>query len=123
VLEGTARERPDEAGELIGFSNVTHDLSDHKQAQEKLEEAHERVKMILNSMTDIFFALDRDWRVTYLNRHAAEQMKVLGKDPVRLIGTVLWEEFPSVPNEAALRRVMFERVVIADELYSPPLGE
>jgi two-component sensor histidine kinase len=50
-------------------------------------------------------------------------MKVLGKEPARLIGSVLWEEFPDVPNEAALRRVMSERVMITDELYYPPLGE
>src|SRR6266511_4800200 len=50
-------------------------------------------------------------------------MKVLGKDPARLIGRVLWEEFPDVPNEAAVRRVMAERVAVTDELYYAPLGE
>jgi C4-dicarboxylate-specific signal transduction histidine kinase len=50
-------------------------------------------------------------------------MKLLGKDPQRLIGKVLWEEFLEVPNEAALRRVMSERVVITDEFYYAPLGE
>jgi C4-dicarboxylate-specific signal transduction histidine kinase len=50
-------------------------------------------------------------------------MKILGKDPLRLIGKVLWEEFPEVPNEKALRRVMSERVAITDELYYAPLGE
>jgi C4-dicarboxylate-specific signal transduction histidine kinase len=50
-------------------------------------------------------------------------MRRLGKDPERLIGKVLWEEFPDVPNEANLRRVMSERVAISDELFYPPLGE
>jgi hypothetical protein len=27
-------------------------------------------------------------------------MRPLGKDPVALIGTVLWDEFPDLPNEA-----------------------
>ena len=58
-----------------------------------------------------------------MNKHAAEQMRVLGKDPASLIGKVLWEEFPDLPNEEALRRVMSERVAITDELYYPPLGE
>jgi C4-dicarboxylate-specific signal transduction histidine kinase len=50
-------------------------------------------------------------------------MKILGKDPVRLIGKVLWKEFPEVPNEKKLRRVMSERVAITDQLYYVPLGE
>jgi C4-dicarboxylate-specific signal transduction histidine kinase len=54
---------------------------------------------------------------------AAAQMGLLGKDPDRLVGRVLWEEFPEVPNEEALRRVMSERIPITDELYYRPLGE
>ncbi len=50
-------------------------------------------------------------------------MKVVGKDPAQLIGKVLWEEFPEVPNEETLRRVMSERVALTDEPYDPPLGE
>ena len=79
--------------------------------------------MIVNSITDNFFAYDKDWRFTYLNKHAQEQMKVLHKDPARLIGKVLWDEFPSVPNEEVLRRAMSQRIVMIDELYCPPLGE
>jgi PAS domain S-box-containing protein len=102
---------------------VVIDVTERKSAEDEVREANERVRMILDSITDNFFGLDKDWRFTYLNTHAAEQMKVLGKDPARLIGKVLWEEFPYVPNEEALRRVMSERVVITDELYYPPLGE
>jgi signal transduction histidine kinase len=78
---------------------------------------------ILDGMWDAYFAFDRDFRFTCLNRRAAEQMKALGKDPVGLIGKVLWDEFPVVPNEPMFRRVMAERVVLTDELYYQPLGE
>jgi PAS domain S-box-containing protein len=99
------------------------EITERKRAEALLRQAHERVEMILDSITDQFFAFDRDWRFTYVNPHAAAQMKVLGKDPARLIGRVLWEEFPDVPNEAAVRRVMAERVAVTDELYYAPLGE
>jgi PAS domain S-box-containing protein len=92
-------------------------------AEEKAHEANERVRLILDSITDAFFGFSKDWQFTYLNKHAAEQMSVLGKDPDALIGKVLWDEFPEVPNEDAVRRVMSERVVVTDELYYPPLGE
>jgi C4-dicarboxylate-specific signal transduction histidine kinase len=78
---------------------------------------------ILDGMWDAYFALDRDWRFTCLNRRASDQMKLLGKDPVDLIGKVLWDVFPVVPNEASLRRVMAQRVVVTDELYYESLGE
>jgi signal transduction histidine kinase len=78
---------------------------------------------ILDGMWDAYFALDRDWRFTCLNRRAADQLTILGKDPVDLIGKVLWDEFPNVPNEATLRRVMRDRVVVTDELFYEPLGE
>jgi PAS domain-containing protein len=102
---------------------LSKEITERTRAEALLRKAHESVEMILDSITDQFFAFDRDWRFTYVNTHAAAQMKVLGKEPARLIGSVLWEEFPDVPNEAALRRVMSERVMITDELYYPPLGE
>jgi PAS domain S-box-containing protein len=80
-------------------------------------------KTILDSMTDQFFSLSSDWRFTYVNRNAAEQMKLLGKDPAALIGKVLWDEFPDVPNQANLRRVMSERIPLTDELYYAPLSQ
>jgi PAS domain S-box-containing protein len=89
----------------------------------QLTAANERVEMILESITDKFFAFDKDWRFTYLNKHAEEQVKVLGKDPERLIGKVMWDEFPEAPNAEAFRRVMDERVVVNDELFYAPLGE
>jgi PAS domain S-box-containing protein len=112
-----------ESSTLTEYVGTVMDITERKRAEELLRKAHERVEMILDSITDQFFALSEDWRFTYLNKHAAEQTKILGKDPARLIGKVLWDEFPYVPNEEALRRVMSERVAITDQLYYPPLGE
>jgi C4-dicarboxylate-specific signal transduction histidine kinase len=36
---------------------------------------------------------------------------------------VLWDEFPAVPNEEAVRRVVYERVPVTDEFYYAQLGE
>jgi PAS domain S-box-containing protein len=99
------------------------DITERKHAEQLMKKARERLDLILTSISDQFFGLNGDWQFTYFNQHAAAQMKLLGKDPERLIGKVLWEEFPDVPNEESLRRVMSERVVISDELYYPPLGE
>jgi PAS domain S-box-containing protein len=104
-------------------AELVKEIAERKVAEEALRNAHERAQLVLESITDNFFALSKDWRFTYLNKHAAAQMKQLGKDPAALIGTVLWDEFPVVPNEAAIRRVMSERVAVSDELFYAPLGE
>jgi signal transduction histidine kinase len=115
------------------FSIATHDgqsavIDSHDADRERPEEvslrrADQNVEMILHSITDKFFSFSKDWKFAYLNSHAAEQMRILGKDPTSLIGKVLWEEFPDLPNEQTVRRAMRERVAITDELYYPPLGE
>ena len=112
-----------ESGTLTEYVGTVMDITERKCTEALLRQAHERVEMILDSITDRFFAFDRDWRFTYVNKHAAAQMRVLGKDPARLIGQVLWEEFPDPTSGEHLRRAMSERVVVTDEQYYPPLGE
>jgi len=87
------------------------------------EEANETLKMTLDSITDKFFAIDHEWRYTYFNKHAEEQLRALGKNPASLIGRVLWEEFPNPTSAEELRRAMSERVVVTHEHYYGPLGE
>ncbi|MFS0701687.1 putative bifunctional diguanylate cyclase/phosphodiesterase [Cellulomonas sp. 179-A 4D5 NHS] len=47
----------------------------------------------LESMTDAYLAVDRDWTVTYLNQHAERLLRLQRGEAV---GTNLWEAFPSV---------------------------
>jgi C4-dicarboxylate-specific signal transduction histidine kinase len=79
--------------------------------------------MILESISDNFFGLDKEGRFSYFNPHAANQMRALGRDPDALIGRVAWEEFPDMPNKENVLRALSERVVVVDELYYEPLGE
>jgi PAS domain S-box-containing protein len=113
----------DDRGYLVEYVGTAMDVTERKKAEQSVRQAHEQVDIIVNSISDQFFGLSRDWRFTYFNPRAERQMRLLGKDPADLIGKVLWDEFPEVPNEAALRRVMTERVPITDELYYAPLGE
>ena len=46
---------------------------------------------ILESIRDAFFALDRDWRITYVN---SEAVLLLRKSREELMGGNLWELFP-----------------------------
>ncbi len=64
---------------------------------------------ILESITDGFFTLDRDWRFNYVNSPAAAN---LGLKPKDLIGQNIWDRFPKITgtdHELNYRKVMTGR--------------
>ena len=104
-------------------AELVKEVGERRHAQELLREAHQSVRIILNSITDSFFGIDKEWRYTHFNKHAEEQLKALGKNPASLIGRLLWDEFPNPTSGEQLRRAMTERAVVIHEHYYPPLGE
>ncbi|PHK95373.1 hypothetical protein CR162_08570, partial [Pseudoroseomonas rhizosphaerae] len=88
---------------------------------EAVAERERRITDILESTTDGVWAFDRNWRVTFLNRHARSRME--GYD---LIGRNVLEVFPDLaagPLGAALTRTMEERVPTqATFFYEPVAG-
>jgi PAS domain S-box-containing protein len=76
----------------------------------------------LESISDGFFALDRDWRFTYVNLQAARWLNRPSKD---LIGNSIWEEFPeSVGSlfEQEYRHAATFQVTVSFESFYPPLN-
>ena len=79
----------------------------------RIEDATAKAKRdaveILESITEGFFTLDRQWRFDYVNREAH---RILVRRPGELSGKVLWEEFPGLEGsefERNYQRAMFER--------------
>jgi len=62
-------------------------------AEAALRETEEHSRNILESIGEAFFALDENWRFTYVNQFAE---KLLDRLPGDLIGKNLWEEYPGV---------------------------
>ena len=54
-----------------------------RQAEQERRRGDERARTILESITDAFFALDRSWRFTYVNRLA---YRILDRQPDDLLG-------------------------------------
>ena len=83
------------------FTNIT----ERKASEDALKASENRSRTILESITDGFYALDADWRITYFNA-AAE--RYLNRRSVDLIGKRLWDEFPAAVGsefEQMYRRV------------------
>jgi PAS domain S-box-containing protein len=94
-------------------------------ARDALRQANERIEGMLESLTDGFCAIDRDWRITYLNSRALEVLAPLSKTRAGLLGRKLWDEFEELRSTslaADFRRVMDERQTAVREFYYPRLG-
>jgi PAS domain S-box-containing protein len=95
-----------EDGRLVRAWGTQRDVTEQRRAEE-------RAVTILESITDAFFAVDQDWRFTYVN---AQAERVLEQGPGELIGRVLWEAFPGLLKsefEAAYRRAAAERTALS----------
>jgi C4-dicarboxylate-specific signal transduction histidine kinase len=113
----------DETGELSEYVGTTIDTTERREVEAQLRAEYARTEMLLNCIPDRFFGIDANWRYSYFNQQAEEQLRLLGRNPRNLIGKVLWEEFPKPDLELQLRRAMAERVVVTHEYYFAPLGE
>jgi PAS domain S-box-containing protein len=107
---------------MQGFANLLGVALERRGSEEKLRLAYVRNEEILESIADAFYAVDREWRFTYVNRKAEEWWKRSRED---LIGRVYWDEFPAaVGGEAyeAHHAAMREHRPVHIETFSPLLG-
>lgn len=125
----------DESGAVVQWTSVQRDTTERRRAEEtalslaretaaRTEEARARrvIESILESITDGFVAVDREWRYTYVN-HEAERL--LRQSRATLLGRTLWEAFPGFSesiSRSEFQRAMAERVTVAFEQYSAPPG-
>ena len=81
------------------------DISHRKASEDALKASENRSRTILESITDGFYALDADWRFTYINT-AGE--RILERAKGELIGKRVWEVYPGAVGsefEQVYRRV------------------
>ncbi|MBE9008870.1 response regulator [Pseudanabaenaceae cyanobacterium LEGE 13415] len=91
-------------------------------AQQKAEAAYRRIDQLLESMSEAFIALDRDWRIIYQNATAE---RINDKPRSEVLGRTLWEEWPAAVgsvSDQAYRRALAEQIPVHFEqhYYEPP---
>lgn len=67
------------------------DVSERYRIRTELQKSRDKMVSIVESIGDAFFAIDRGWRATYVNRKTAD---FIGIDQSELIGKVVWEAVP-----------------------------
>jgi len=104
-------------------SVITEKLMTQEQAaRAQSEAARTRISNLLESITDAFFALDREWRFTYVNGQAEQ---LLQKTQNQLLGKNFWEAFPRIIGtkfEEQYRQASLSQVSVEFEEFYPPLN-
>lgn len=85
------------------------------------EKARSEIESILTSIRDAVYALDNEWRFTFLNPRAEEYLERKTED---LIGRSIWEEFPETEGtilDKEYHRARDENLDVEFQFYYPPL--
>lgn len=101
---------------------VARDVSVIKKAEQDLAEKHDQIRSILESITDGFFSVDREWRIQHWNRQAEV---LLGRTGSEVLGKNLWDQFPeAVPSKffGKYHDAMEHGRVVSFEEFFPPLS-
>lgn len=101
---------------------LVRDLTGQHRAEQAQRDLADRLTTTLESVTDAFFMLDRDWRFTYVNRRAEE---VLHHHRDELLGSNIWEKYPDAIGsifQIEYERAMAEGKSAVFETYYAPLG-
>lgn len=98
------------------------DVTDKKIAKKEVHDLARRLLGTIESITDGFFTLDKDWRFTYLN---SEAERIFGRKRERLVGRSIWDEFPVAVGtrlESECRLAVERNKTASFEEYYPALG-
>ena len=99
------------------------DITKRKRAEEAVHKSHHRLTTVMESITDAFFGLDRDFRLTYVNREAERLFRRARQES---LGRSLWELFPEAVGSRFQReyeRAMAESTTIHFEEFYPPFNQ
>jgi PAS domain S-box-containing protein len=98
------------------YMNQLENLIDER--TKELAVANQRNINVIESITDGFVTLNKDWKIIYINDHISLP---LGKTPKDVLGKNVWGEFPKSVNTVLHKefsRVMSERIPVHFETQS-----
>lgn len=118
-----------EKGWYTHWVSVQRDITERKQIEHALqqacadaEQAAAKVKIVLESISDAFFSLDRDWCFTYVN---AQAERLLRHNRDELLGRDAWTQFPEVVGgvfDTKHRASVAEGRTVSYETFYEPFG-
>ncbi|MCG6158188.1 PAS domain S-box protein [Rubinisphaera margarita] len=106
-------------GQFLHTRCFTRDVTDRNRAEARLREEEQKTRNVLESISDAFFAVDQNWRFTYVNPHAE---KLLKNKCLDLLGHVMWDKYPGLAGsefEKVYRKAARELKTLSVTSYYP----
>ncbi len=108
-------------GDILKWYGATIDVHDQRLLLQDARRLANRLINTLESITDAFFTVDKDWKFTYLNAKAEE---LLGVKRNNMLGRVVWAEFPGAEVfESRYRQAVAEHSTQEFSAEYAPLGK
>lgn len=83
----------DAQGRIVGIRGAFQDIDALKRSEQEVRRLADRLKATLESITEGFMIVDRDWRFVYINGEAARWAQ---RERDELLGKIIWDEFPNL---------------------------
>ena len=110
-------------GKCIRVFGSFQDIDEKKETEEQLVKSFEEKNNILESIGDAFFALDKNWVVTYWNKEAE---KILGRRREEVLNISLWESYSDAIDTDFFRQyhiAMETGETVSFEAYYPTINK
>lgn len=110
-------------GKCIRVFGSFQDIDEKRETEEKLVKSFEEKSNILESIGDAFFALDKNWVVTYWNKEAE---KILGRRREEVLNISLWESYSDAIDTDFFRQyhiAMETGETVSFEAYYPTINK
>jgi PAS domain S-box-containing protein len=110
----------EQTGQVSGVVVSLNDITAIESSRRELVNLSGRLVNILESTTDAFFSLDRQWRFTYLNQQAE---RALQTSRAQLLGQRAWDYFAEADEfRRQYERVFAEQQPVTFEAHYAPLN-
>ena len=106
-------------GSVNKVAMFSRNITEQKELSDKIGVERDHIVDVLESMSDAFISLDKNWCFVYMNAKAGHIFK---RDPKKIIGKNIWEEFPEaigMPFRKYYEKVMKTKIPINIEEYNP----
>jgi diguanylate cyclase (GGDEF)-like protein/PAS domain S-box-containing protein len=101
---------------------IRTDITARKKSEREVQRLASHLRTTLESITDAFLTLDRQWRFTYMN---SESERLLHRRRGEMLGKVIWEELPDLLGtvfETEARAAVSENRSVEFEAMSESVG-
>jgi PAS domain S-box-containing protein len=93
------------SGDIVYIMHITRDITARTVTEQRLRESEVGYRELADSITDVFFAMDRDLRYSYWNKASEELTGIASRDA---LGRSLFEIFPDTPETREAEKAYLE---------------